>query len=194
MFEFNSFAFGFAIYECLMHEDLKTFWCWVSMFEITARIWTTVLPPLHPTQGPQLWHDLCLQGSKTSQGREGCWVCALWLWRLCKWWLIATLSRFCVTVFLLVWSPGMAFVVVTCVVKVGKILGRPIEEGWDLFVFSYDPHEQAMYVKCYLFTDKLKLIETGSVGNQNSCVKHFFHSFFQNLTMGLLNNKQTWLV
>ncbi|KAJ6739365.1 hypothetical protein OIU74_004184 [Salix koriyanagi] len=27
---------------------------------------------------------------------------------------------------------------------------------------SYDPHEQAMYVKCYLFTDKLKLIETGS--------------------------------
>lgn len=66
-----------------------------------------------------------------------------------------------------------------------------------MFVFSYDPHEQAMYVKGHLFTDKLKLIEIGNVCNQNSCVfgtPHRFHSVFQNLTVGLLNNKQTWLV
>jgi len=113
-------------------------------------------------------------------------------------WLLLCLSPlFFATIFLLVGSPGMAFVVVTYVVNVGKILGRPIEEGWDLFVFSYDPHEQAMYVKGHLFTDKLKLIEIGNVCNQNSCVfgmPHRFHSVFQNLTVGLLNNKQTWLV
>lgn len=66
-----------------------------------------------------------------------------------------------------------------------------------MFVFSYDPHEQAMYVKGHLFTDKLNLIEIGNVCNQNSSVfgmPHRFHSVFQNLTVGLLNNKQTWLV
>jgi hypothetical protein len=110
---------------------------------------------------------------------------------------------FYATTFLLIWSPGVAFVVVTNVVlDVEKDTRTATWRRMRLLLYLV---LLVMSRLCFseptFFTEKLKLIACATKTRKAQHnffmkveTKHFVRSAFQTLTIGWLNNKRNWLV